>query len=216
MPPPCPETNSSSKIGPPSKKFVTRSSSSKQAARARKAQKWLTIRVWDKDTLAAAFYTVPFDIFEFLAECGDSNLDNALEAISVDGDVDGKDMGFDCDTLRKGSVLQKFLLKVLKHAKYFDLEDFIDDWYCEYDDAGRGAQRHFTYPKESTHILNLFSTNWTRVSRNPVKKWVQVMVFNADESESDASLAAEDHERAYGEEMHAAKKQRGAGSSRDA
>jgi hypothetical protein len=77
-------------------------------------------------------------------------------------------------------------------------------------------QRHFTYPKESTHILNLFSTNWTRVSRNPVKKWVQVMVFNADESESDASLAAEDHERAYGEEMHAAKKQRGAGSSRDA
>lgn len=51
-------------------------------------------------------------------------------------------------------------MKVLRQSIYFDNQDHIDETFSPYDESGRGMQGHFTYPKESTHILNLYSANW--------------------------------------------------------
>jgi hypothetical protein len=167
----------------------------------------------DTEKLEATFYG-SFNMAKFIAECTNKKLKNLLSEIIVHPPNE-KELDFNCDN-HASSADKEFLMKVLKQSKYFDKADHIDETFSPYDEAGRGAQGYFNYPMETEYILNLYSANWQDASRDPVKKWVQVMAFNADESESDASLAAEDHERAYGEEMHAAKKQRGAGSSRDA
>jgi hypothetical protein len=186
----------------------------KKARLWREAQKWVATRIFHMDTgkLEATFFG-SFNMAKFIAECTNEKLKDYLSEIIV-GDQNEKDLDFNCDN-HASSAEMEFLMKVLKQSKYFDLQDHIDETFSPYDEAGRGAQGYFTYPMETEYILNLYSANW-HAPLDPVKKWVQVMAFNADESESDEPFFDEDRALAYKEEQRAAKKQRGAGSSRDA
>jgi hypothetical protein len=153
---------------------------------------YVAVRVWKTDgTFEAAFYS-KFDMRYFIdKECDDEKLAYTFNEI-FDDDEHPKDVSFSADVWCKNKEVRRFLLLLLEDAKYFDLEDFIEEEYDENDVHGIGMQRHFTYPRHATHVINLFAKNWERVTQNPIKKWVQRMVYNADKSDSELSVPEDD------------------------
>ena len=180
----------------------TAETAAETAKRLRKARNLVAIRVWTapKDTeptgkFEAAFYT-ELNVRKYIDdECKNEKLTHALGEICEGGNQDNKEISFDS---WRNPETKKFLFMLLEDAKYFDKEDYIEEEYPETDDCGRAMQEHFSYPVDATHVINLIAKDWECESQDPVKKWVQKMVFNADESESEMSLAAEDRELSHG------------------
>ena len=91
---------------------------------------------------------------------------------------------------------------MLNRARLFDPYE-----YCEtFLDADMAIkQRQLPSPLDATHHIHLIDCDWEKISSfddniATIRKWVQVMVFGADESESDDKLEDQDRKLAYREE----------------
>ena len=155
-----------------------------------------------------------FKMNQWLEEyCTDDELFWRFKQIEADG---GMDIFFNTDELRANPVLRSLISGMLDSAKIFDQVEYAE-WFLDFDMAAN-HQRHYPFPLDATHHIHLIDDNWEKNHFNEkiwkIRKWVQVMVFGADESESEDELGDQDREMAYREEeeeMHAsleAKKQR--------
>ena len=91
---------------------------------------------------------------------------------------------------------------MLNRARLFDPYEY-GETFLDADMAIK--QRQLPSPLDATHHIHLIDCDWEKISSfddniATIRKWVQVMVFGADESESDDELGDQDRELAYREE----------------
>ena len=160
------------------------------------------------------FY-LPFKMNQWFEEyCTDDELFWRFKQIEADG---GMDIFFNTDELRANPEVRSLISFMLDHAKIFDQVEYAER-FLDFDMAADHQRRH-PFPLDATHHIHLVDDDWEKNHLNEeivkIRKWVQVMVFGADESEeSEDELYNHERELAYREEeeeMHAyleAKKQR--------
>ena len=83
---------------------------------------------------------------------------------------------------------------MLNRARLFDPYEY-GETFLDADMAIK--QRQLPSPLDATHHIHLIDCDWEKISSfddniATIRKWVQVMVFGADESESDDELGNED------------------------
>ena len=112
------------------------------------------------------------------------------------------DIFFNTDELRANPVLRSLISGMLDYARIFDQVEYAER-FLDFDMAA-DHQRHFPFPLDATHHIHLIDDNWEKNHFNEkiwkIRKWVQVMAFGADESESEDELGDQDRELAYREE----------------
>ena len=145
-------------------------------------------------------FFVDFDVDKWVEEsCADSELFWRFKDIKAAG---FKEILFNTDDLRANPVIRSMISDMLNYAKIFDQVEYAE-WFLDFDPAAN-HQRHFPFPLDATHHIYLIDDNWEKNHFNEkiwkIRKWVQVMVFGADESESDDELGEQDRELAYREE----------------
>ena len=149
--------------------------------------------------LNETFY-VPFKMNQWVEEyCTDDELFWHFKQIEADG---GMDIIFNTDELRANPIVRSLISGMLDSAKIFDQVEYAER-FLDFDMAA-DHQRHFPFPLDATHHIHLVDDNWEKNHFNEkiwkIRKWVQVMVFGADESESEDELGDQDREMAYREE----------------
>ena len=126
-----------------------------------------------------------------VSECTDNKL--ALDLMTLDANG-GKCFDVDTDQLRANSYLNSWISSMIEDARFFDQKEYAET-LGEFDMA-RDHQRFVPWPIDATHHIQLIDDNWEKSFFNDkiakIKKWVQVMVFDHDESESDEELGNED------------------------
>ena len=113
------------------------------------------------------------------------------------------DIIFNTDELRANPVIRSLISDMINYAKIFDQVEYAE-WFLDWDMAA-DHQRHYPFPLDATHHIHLIDDNWEKNHFNEkiwkIRKWVQVMVFGADESEeSEDELYNQERELAYREE----------------
>ena len=91
---------------------------------------------------------------------------------------------------------------MLNRARLFDPYEY-GETFLDADMAIKQCQ--LPSPLDATHHIHLIDCDWEKISSfddniATIRKWVQVMVFGADESESDDKLEDQDRKLAYREE----------------
>ena len=145
-----------------------------------------------------ACFFLTYDLEKFLKECPDDKLFWDFKELEADGQ---STTSFTTDELRANPFFRSWISGMLDHAKFFDPIEYAET-FMDVDMASK--QRQFPQnPLDATHHIHLIDSNWEKDHDDniaKIRKWVQVMVFNADESESDDCLGEEDRELAYIEE----------------
>ena len=155
--------------------------------------------VRDRYKYEACFY-VCYDMHRFVEhKCTDDVLLSELKQLAPWG-PNGINFSITCDKLR-ADPFRSWISGMLDRAKFFDPIEYAET-FVDADLASK--QRQFPLsPLDATHHIRLIDSNWEKDDDDniaKIRKWVQVMVFNADESESDDCLGEEDRELAYREE----------------
>ena len=154
----------------------------------------------DGSTTLNERFCLPFNVDQWTEEeCVDNELFWRLQELKADG---GKELIFNTDELRANPVLRQWITGMLAYAQIFDQVEYAE-WFLDFDMAA-DHQRHFPFPLDATHHITLLDDNWEKNHFNEkiweIRKWVQVMAFGADESESEDELGEQDRELAYREE----------------
>ena len=145
-----------------------------------------------------ACFFLTYDLEKFLKECPDDKLFWDFKELEADGRMT---ISFTADKLRANPFIRSWISGLLDRAKFFEPIEYAET-FVDADLASK--QRQFPLsPLDATHHIHLVDSNWEKDHDDniaKIRKWVQVMVFNADESESDDCLGEEDRELAYREE----------------
>ena len=157
--------------------------------------------VRDRYKYEACFY-VRYDMHRFVEhKCTDDVLLSELKQLEPWG-PNGIAFGITCDKLRADPFRRSWISDMLDRARLFEPIEYAET-FVDADMASK--QRQFPLsPLDATHHIHLIDSNWEKNHDDDniakIRKWVQVMVFNADESESSDPLGEEDRELAYREE----------------
>ena len=127
-----------------------------------------------------------------------------FKQIEADG---GMDIFFDTDELRANPIVRSLISGMLDYAKIFDQVEYAER-FLDFDMVLTWQRTiSATSPSHSMRRMfhiHLIDDNWEKNHFNEkiwkIRKWVQVMVFGADESESEDELGDQDREMAYREE----------------